>query len=191
MNWQNRPHSKAKTATHRKQIMSGIAQAIIDGRIAANLTQRELAKAAGVSSSTIAHIERGKTAPRIDTADEVLRVLGGSLAIYVPKPETEAKFQRYISASHLVDLAADALDVEAESLRADIRRAELVRARRAVAIVLDERGFSYGEIGRALHKDHSTIYYYLTTAADSLLDGDVLRAAQVARIAMSDAEEAA
>ena len=50
-------------------------------RIRADLTQRALARAAGVPESTVARIERGKVSPRIDTFVKLLDAAGATTAL--------------------------------------------------------------------------------------------------------------
>jgi len=45
----------------------------------AGLSQRALARAAGVPQSTVARIETGQLAPRVDTLERVLRAAGHTL----------------------------------------------------------------------------------------------------------------
>ena len=47
----------------------------------AGYTQRELARAAGVPQSTVARIENGRLAPRVDTLDRILRATGQTLTL--------------------------------------------------------------------------------------------------------------
>lgn len=47
----------------------------------AGLTQRALAHAAGVPQSTVARIETGQLAPRVDTLSRVLRAAGQTLTL--------------------------------------------------------------------------------------------------------------
>ena len=47
----------------------------------AGLSQRALARAAGVPQSTVARIETGQLAPRFDTLERILRAAGHSLAL--------------------------------------------------------------------------------------------------------------
>lgn len=51
----------------------------------AGMTQRALAHAAGVPQSTVARIETGKLAPRVDTLDRILRAAGHGLTVE-PRP---------------------------------------------------------------------------------------------------------
>ncbi len=46
-----------------------------------NLTQADLAKAAGVSQSTIAHIENGKKDPSLSTLKKIAEALGVHMAV--------------------------------------------------------------------------------------------------------------
>jgi chromosomal replication initiation ATPase DnaA len=41
------------------------------------------------------------------------------------------------------------------------RKAEYVQARHEIAQILKDNGYGPSEIGRALHRDHSTIIHYL------------------------------
>ncbi|HEX5938375.1 MAG TPA: helix-turn-helix transcriptional regulator [Actinomycetota bacterium] len=47
-----------------------------EARFRAGLTQRELARRAGVPQPGISRIERGHVSPRVDTLDELLRACG-------------------------------------------------------------------------------------------------------------------
>jgi hypothetical protein len=51
-----------------------------DARSAAGLTQRALARLAGVPQPTVARIESGAVVPRVDTLDRLLRWCGRELA---------------------------------------------------------------------------------------------------------------
>jgi transcriptional regulator with XRE-family HTH domain len=50
-----------------------------DARVTARMTQRELARAAGIPQSTVARIERGQLVPRVDTLDRLIRAAGYEL----------------------------------------------------------------------------------------------------------------
>ena len=52
------------------------ARTLRDIRAAARLSQRELARRAGVPQSTVARIETGKLVPRIDTFDRLVHAAG-------------------------------------------------------------------------------------------------------------------
>jgi transcriptional regulator with XRE-family HTH domain len=56
-----------------------------DARRRAGLSQRELARRAGVPQPTVARIESGVVVPRVDTLDRLLRVCGLGLG-GVPRP---------------------------------------------------------------------------------------------------------
>jgi transcriptional regulator with XRE-family HTH domain len=56
-----------------------------DARRGAGLTQRELARIAGVPQPTVARIESRAVVPRVDTLDRLLRVCGIALE-GVPRP---------------------------------------------------------------------------------------------------------
>lgn len=47
----------------------------------AGLSQRALAHAAGVAQSTVARIETGQLAPRVDTLERILRAAGHTLSV--------------------------------------------------------------------------------------------------------------
>ncbi|HLJ73291.1 MAG TPA: helix-turn-helix transcriptional regulator [Thermoanaerobaculia bacterium] len=50
-------------------------------RLRAGLTQEELARRAGISQPALARIESGRVAPRIDTAERILRACGMTLEV--------------------------------------------------------------------------------------------------------------
>jgi DNA-binding XRE family transcriptional regulator len=52
-----------------------IAREVVRRRIAAGLTQQELARRVGVRAETISRLEAGKHAPRIETIERIDRVL--------------------------------------------------------------------------------------------------------------------
>lgn len=56
-----------------------------EARLAAGLTQRELADRAGVLQPALARIERDRASPRFDTLDLLLRACGRGLEV-VPRP---------------------------------------------------------------------------------------------------------
>lgn len=56
----------------------------------AGLTQRELAQRAGVPQSVIAKIESGRSTPRVDTLDRLLRAAGHRLEAS-PRSEVDAQ----------------------------------------------------------------------------------------------------
>lgn len=60
---------------------------LIDARKEKGLSQKELAKLAGVKQPAIARMEAMKTTPQIDTLFKVLRPLGYTLAV-VPDDQT-------------------------------------------------------------------------------------------------------
>lgn len=57
---------------------------VAERRIAASMTQSQLAEAIGVRVQTITRWECGKTVPRFDTALKSARVLGCSLEDLIP-----------------------------------------------------------------------------------------------------------
>ncbi len=58
---------------------ASLARDIIKDRVAAGLTQRELAKRAGISVETLCRIETGKNTPSVPTIDKIDRVLRAAL----------------------------------------------------------------------------------------------------------------
>ncbi len=63
-----------------------IGARVLQQRLAAGLTQKQLAKASGIAQADISRIERGQTNPTAAT----LETLGGPLGVtldYVPTPE--------------------------------------------------------------------------------------------------------
>ena len=55
------------------------ARSLREARVAARMTQRDLARAAGIPQSTVARIERGQLIPRVDTFDRLMRAAGYEL----------------------------------------------------------------------------------------------------------------
>ena len=58
-----------------------MARLLSTARRRAGLTQRELARRAGVPHSTVARIELGRLSPRTDTLEALLRATGHALAV--------------------------------------------------------------------------------------------------------------
>jgi DNA-binding XRE family transcriptional regulator len=58
---------------------ASLARDIIKDRVAAGLTQRELAGRAGISVETLCRIETGKHTPSVPTLDKIDRVLKAAL----------------------------------------------------------------------------------------------------------------
>jgi DNA-binding XRE family transcriptional regulator len=52
-----------------------IARSILRGRLAAGLTQVELARRAGIRTETLNRIEKGKHAPSVSTVEKIERAL--------------------------------------------------------------------------------------------------------------------
>lgn len=57
------------------------ARLLLHARRRAGLSQRALARSAGVPQSTVARIETRQLAPRIDTVERLLRAAGQTLAL--------------------------------------------------------------------------------------------------------------
>lgn len=58
---------------------------------------------------------------------------------------------------NVIAAAAYVTGTTAAEIKSQNRGSELVYARRLVALILRERGFSYPRIARAMNRDHSTI----------------------------------
>jgi transcriptional regulator with XRE-family HTH domain len=68
-------------------------------RRAARLTQRDLARLAGVDQAVVARIERGTTIPRADTLTRLLEAAGYGLeAVPVPRPDVDTAHIRALLA---------------------------------------------------------------------------------------------
>lgn len=63
------------------------------------------------------------------------------------------------SATQLIRRVAEALGYGVAHIRGERRHAHLARARKACALALRQAGYSYPEIGEALHRDHTTVQY--------------------------------
>jgi transcriptional regulator with XRE-family HTH domain len=58
-----------------------------EARLAAGLSQRELARRAGMPQPAVSRIERDHVSPRVDTLDQLLRACGKALEL-VDRPGT-------------------------------------------------------------------------------------------------------
>ena len=56
---------------------------LLEARLAAGITQRELARRSGVPQAAISRTERGLASPRADTLDRLLRACGRDLQVIV------------------------------------------------------------------------------------------------------------
>ena len=63
-----------------------------------------------------------------------------------------------MSSSEIIRDVCEAVGVRPAHVLSPMRYHELVDARRLIAFKLRENGWSYPRIGRALRRDHSTIY---------------------------------
>lgn len=75
------------TGNTEHELMHEIGQRLSGYRLQKNLTQEELATAAGLNQKTISHAEAGKD-PRLSTIIRILRALGRieALDAFLPKP---------------------------------------------------------------------------------------------------------
>lgn len=64
----------------KEYLRVSIARDIIKDRVAAGLSQRELAKLSGVRVETLCRIETGKNTPSVSTIDKIDRALTKALA---------------------------------------------------------------------------------------------------------------
>jgi transcriptional regulator with XRE-family HTH domain len=56
---------------------------VLEARLEAGLSQRELARRSGVPQAAISRIERGQVSPRVDTLDRLLRACGKDVGLVV------------------------------------------------------------------------------------------------------------
>lgn len=56
---------------------------VLEARLGAGLSQRELARRSGVPQAAISRIERGLVSPRTETLDRLLRACGKDVALIV------------------------------------------------------------------------------------------------------------
>lgn len=68
-----------------------------------------------------------------------------------------------MSAKEIITAAGKAYGIGYKDMIGKTRNANFVRARAAVAFALRARGMSYPQIGRCLHRDHSTVINYFAT----------------------------
>lgn len=73
-----------------------ITQLVGEARRRAGLTQRELARRAGVAPSTVGRIEAGLRAPSADLVERLVRAAGFEILVGLgePDPATDAMFER-------------------------------------------------------------------------------------------------
>ena len=99
-----------------------VTQAILEARLAAGLSQRELADRVGTSQSAIANLELGLTNPTVATLERCLAATGFALKVeLVPLSLNDAVVERYMR------------DVDRTLLRQNLR------------LSVDERIHSLGE----------------------------------------------
>ena len=100
------------------------------------------------------------------------------------------RLNRFISADSALKIAAASIDMMPEEIRSTSRNRENVRARRAVCVAMANEGFGIAEIGRAIHRDHSTVMHHLATPRATIERDDLLRrAVGCIQIAIKDAKE--
>ena len=82
---------KVKAYYDKMELEFNIAKELILLRKRLGLTQKELAKKAGIKEVQLARIESGKQLPRLDTLMSIAKSVGFSLEIrIVPKTEDES-----------------------------------------------------------------------------------------------------
>jgi transcriptional regulator with XRE-family HTH domain len=106
-------------------VMSTAPSLLRDSRIAAGLTQQQLAERLGTSQSQIARLERSDANPRIETLERAIAATGHRLQMFAPTwgLDVDASLVR----SHLERTPRERLDV-LDSLHSFAERAR--RARR-------------------------------------------------------------
>lgn len=76
----------AKTSSSDPDRENVLGAFVRERRLAARLTQRELADLAGVGARFVSELERGKRSVRLDSVDAVLAVFGKRLGIEERRP---------------------------------------------------------------------------------------------------------
>jgi len=105
-----------------------IRELVREARRRAGLTQAELARRAGVPTSTVGRIESGSRVPSAQMVERLVRAAGFDVSVSLgePDPGTDSMFQRTLRRS------------PAERLRDATRVARFVlRGRRAIAAAID------------------------------------------------------
>lgn len=81
-----------------------------------------------------------------------------------------------LMADNVIAAAAYLTGTTPQAIKGSSRLSSLVRARRLVAVILREHGFSYPKIARALNRDHSTIVHAVREAEKTLRTDYAFRA---------------
>lgn len=69
-----------------------------------------------------------------------------------------------LAARQIINEVAETYGVSPEMIVSERRSLNLVAARKDIAEMLDARGYTSPQIGRALNRDHTTVIYYLGRA---------------------------
>jgi XRE family transcriptional regulator, regulator of sulfur utilization len=85
---------EGSTAEERRELEAArarfkIGARLLEARLAAGLTQQELASASGVAQADISRIERGQSNPTTDTLGALAAPLGVTLDFVVASEDTE------------------------------------------------------------------------------------------------------
>ena len=120
--------SRRSSSESRNAIMvpMGLAEQIREARGEAGISQRELARRAGVPQSTIARIEAGALSPRVDTVTRVLAAMGRELAVRsIVSDHQRSLIRRMLELSPADRIRYAAAGGEAvRTLRSSLRKAE-------------------------------------------------------------------
>lgn len=76
-----------------------------------------------------------------------------------PEPQPEPSYGDPFYGQRAIKVAADLAGANAEQLLMDWRDKPLVHARWAVMVCMRRRNFSFTQIGRRLHRDHTSVMY--------------------------------
>jgi transcriptional regulator with XRE-family HTH domain len=102
-----RPRTRIQLAAHHRarELRQQLAQSLRQARLDAGLSERRLARAAGVGLSTVCEIERGEREGSIEVVSRLAEALGGRLSLWM-QPGTGPRVRDHLQAAMIDALVA-------------------------------------------------------------------------------------